>query len=113
MTEPAAAPSREQFRERRRRRRLERRRAWVGLPMVVAGLGLIGTGVYVWVENNRVDDPGVRVGGEVVERTTTSTSTTSSTSTTLVPVELGPAVSTVAPDEPAAMTEERPGTTAP
>ena len=96
MTEPVAVPSRERFRERRRRRRTERRRAWLGLPMVVAGLGLIGTGVYVWMENQAAEDPGTRIGGIVVERTTTSS--TSSTSTTSVPVLLGPAVSITAPE---------------
>ncbi len=110
MTEDVSAPSREQFRERRRQRHLERRRAWVGVPLVAVGLALIGAGVYVWVDNNRTPgDPGVRVGGEVIERTTTSgavpeSTTTVATTTTIVAVELAPAVTALNPDPGGATT---------
>lgn len=89
-------PSRERFREERRAlKSVSRRQRLLRVPLVAAGLALVGAGTYQLVgddDTSGIDVP-VDVQGTSVERSTTTSTTsttTSTTTTTLPPTTLPP-----------------------
>ena len=56
-SQPATPPSRQKFKSERRRKRADSRRKWLGIPLVALGIGMIGSGAYLWLQDDAPDVP--------------------------------------------------------